>query len=115
VVGGPHHLTGTRLFHSLYVVGTKTVDSLPVLGAISATLGYGDDWGNLRAKGRQFQGVFGGIAVAPRPWLALLVEHDARRVNAGVRLRPVQGVALLATLQGMRGLSGGISYTHRMK
>ena len=35
--------------------------------------------------------------------------------NAGIRLRPIRGVAVLATLQGMRGLSGGISYSHMLR
>jgi hypothetical protein len=115
VVVGAHDLVGTRLFHSLYVVGSKGVDSLPVLGTVSAHLGYGGHVDGMTVRGYQFQGVFGGVAVAPRPWVALLVEHDARRMNGGIRLRPVHGVAVLVTLQGMDRLSGGVSYTHRLQ
>ena len=115
VVVGAHDLVGTQIYHSIYVVGSRRVDPVPLLGAVSAHAGYGDDWPGIRVKGRQFQGVFGGVAVEPRPWVALLVEHDAERVNAGVRLRPWKGLAVLATVQGGDALSGGISYTHRLK
>jgi hypothetical protein len=114
VVVGGHDLLGTRIFHAFYVVGSKHADSVPVLGSASVHLGYGVHTDHLPSMGRQFPGVFGGISIAPRPWVALLVEHDAKRVNAGVRLRSVRGVVLLASLQGMQGLSGGISYTHRL-
>jgi hypothetical protein len=52
--------------------------------------------------------------VSPRPWISLLAEHDAERVNAGVRLR-VWRLNLLGAAYGMDGLSGGISYTHQLK
>lgn len=115
VVVGGHDVVGTRIFHSLYVVGSKGADSVPVLGRVSVHAGYGGHLERLFAKSYQFQGVFGGISVAPRPWVALLIEHDAERVNAGVRLRPWRGLAILAAVQGGDGLSGGISYTHRLK
>ncbi len=46
----------------------------------------------------------------PTPGLRL-AEYDRERPNAGVRLGPVHGVALLAALQNGDGLSGGVSYT----
>jgi hypothetical protein len=115
VVVGAHDIVGTQIYHSIYVVGSRRVESLPLLGGVSAHLGYGDSWPGLRAKGRQFQGVFGGLAVEPRSWVALLVEDDAERLNAGVRLRPWRGLAILAAVQGGNGLSGGVSYTHRLR
>jgi hypothetical protein len=39
VVVGAQDVVGTRIFHSLYVVGSKSVDSVPVLGTVSAHLG----------------------------------------------------------------------------
>lgn len=114
VVVGAHDLLGTRNFHSVYVVGSKGVDSVPVLGHVSAHLGYGGHLQGVTAHGYQFQGVFGGIAVAPRPWVVLMVEHDAEHLNAGVRFHPVRGVVLLAALQQGDALSGGISYTHQL-
>lgn len=115
VVVGAHDIVGTRLFHALYVVGSKEVNSIAGVGAVSAHLGYGGHLRGVAARGYQFQGVFGGVAVAARPWLVLMVEHDADAVNAGVRLHPVPTVALLAALHADGAYSGGISYTHRLR
>lgn len=115
VVVGAHDLVGTRIFHSLYVVGSKGWDSVPVLSAVSAHLGYGGHLEAVTARGYQFQGVFGGIAVAPRRWVVLMVEHDAEHVNAGLRLHPIRGIAVLAAVQQGDAFSAGISYTHQLK
>jgi hypothetical protein len=106
---GAHDILGTRLFHATYAVATKTAAT--AAGDMGVTVGYGHDLLGLPAKGRQFDGVFGGVSLAPRPWLTLLAEYDGERPNAGVRLGPVHGVALLAALQNFDGVSGGVSYT----
>ncbi|HEV3052517.1 MAG TPA: hypothetical protein VGX50_19555, partial [Longimicrobium sp.] len=62
-------------------------------------------------SGRQFDGVFGGVSLAPRRWVTLMAEYDGERPNAGVRLGPVHGLGLLAALQDLEGFSGGVSYT----
>lgn len=115
VVVGAHDLVGTRIFHVLYAVGSKGMDSVPVLGAVSAHMGYGGHLEGVSARGYQFQGAFGGIAVAPRPWMTLMVEHDAEHVNYGVRLHPLRGVSLLAAVQQGDAFSAGISYTHTLR
>lgn len=109
VAVGAHDLFGTRIFHATYAVASKTMGT--AAGPVGLHLGYGHDVLGLDAAGRQFDGLFGGVSVAPRPWLTLLVEYDGERPNAGVRLGPVHGVALLAALQNGDGLSGGVSYT----
>jgi hypothetical protein len=114
VVVGAHDIVGTRLFHALYVVGSKEMDSIPGVGSVSAHLGYGGHLQGVTARNYQFQGVFGGIAVAPRRWVVLMAEHDAEAMNAGVRLLPGRGVALLAAVHADGAYSGGISYTHRL-
>jgi len=114
VVVGAHDLVGTRIYHATYVAASKEIAKVPVAGAVGLHAGYGGQWLGIRAKGEQFQGFFGGVSVSPRPWIALLAEHDAERVNAGVRLR-VWRLNLLGAAYGMDGLSGGISYTHQLK
>lgn len=109
VAVGAHDIVGTRLYHATYAVATKALGT--PAGEVGLTVGYGHDLLGLDAKGRQFDGWFGGASLAPRPWLTLLAEYDGERPNAGVRLGPVHGVALLAALQNGDGLSGGISYT----
>jgi hypothetical protein len=114
VVFGAHDLVGTRIYHTTYVAASKEIERVPIAGAVGVHAGYGGQWLGIRAKGEQFQGFFGGVSVSPRPWISLLAEHDAERVNVGVRLR-VWRLNLLGAAYGMDGLSGGISYTHQLK
>lgn len=109
VAVGAHDIIGTRIYHATYAVASKTVHTRA--GAAGLHLGYGHDVLGLQARGRQFDGLFGGISLSPRRWATLMVEFDGERPNAGVRLGPVHGVALLAALQELDGFSGGVSYT----
>jgi hypothetical protein len=111
VVVGVHDIVGTRYFHAEYAVASKYVPT--PLGAIGLHAGYGADFSSVRARAHQFVGGFGGVSITPRPWVTLMAEHDAERVNAGVRLR-VWRVNLLAAAHGLDRFSGGISYTHRL-
>lgn len=111
VVVGVHDIMGTRYFHAEYVAASKHVAT--PLGTVGVHAGYGGDFSSVQARSRQFVGGFGGISVAPRPWLTLMAEHDAERVNAGVRLR-VWRMNVLAAAHGLDRFSGGISYTHRL-
>jgi hypothetical protein len=106
---GAHDVMGTRLYHATYAVATKHVET--AAGRAGLTVGYGHDVLGLRAKGRQFDGLFGGVSLAPHPWLTLMAEYDGERPNAGARLGPVHGLALLAALQNGDAVSGGLSYT----
>jgi hypothetical protein len=47
--------------------------------------------------------------------MALLVEHDARRMSAGFRLLPVRDLAVLIVVHQGDGFSAGISYTHQLR
>jgi hypothetical protein len=116
VVAGGHDLVGTRRYHVLYVVASKEIESGTPLGDVGFHLGYGGDWLSLaRGDRKQFDGVLGGVSAAPRPWLSLLAEYDAERVNAGVRLVLLRRVALLVAAQQPDGLSAGLSYTVRLE
>ena len=111
VVVGAHDLLGTRIYHATYVVASREVAPVPVAGTVGLHLGYGGDWLPVPVHAHQFKGAFGGVSVSPRPWIALMAEHDAERLNAGVRLRLFGRVTLLGALHGLEDLSGGISYT----
>ncbi len=113
VVVGVHDLLGTRIFHAEYVAASKTLAAGP-LGDAGLHLGYGGDWLSLPSDGRQFVGVFGGVSLAPHPGVKLLAEHDAERVNAGLRLR-VRRLSLLGALHGLEAFSGGLGYTHSLR
>lgn len=111
VVVGVHDIVGTRYFHAEYVAASKHV-STP-RGVVALHVGYGGDFSSVRARARQFVGGFGGISVAPRPWVTLMAEHDSERVNAGLRLH-VWRMQVLAAAHGLDRFSGVISYTHRL-
>lgn len=113
VAVGVHDLVGTRIFHAEYAAASKTLDAGP-LGEVGVHLGYGGDWLSLPSAGRQFVGAFGGVSVAPRRWVTLLAEHDAERVNAGVRLAAWR-LSLLGALHGLEAFSWGIGYTHPLE
>lgn len=109
VAVGVHDIVGTRIFHATYAVASKTVQT--VAGPVGVHAGYGHDVLGLQASGRQFDGLFGGVSLAPRRWVTLMAEYDGQRPSAGVRVGPVHGLVLLAALQNLDGLSGGVSYT----
>lgn len=114
VVLGAHDLTGTRFFHSIYLVGSRHLGELPGAGRAGAHLGYGGDLLGLEPRWVQFDGVFGGLSLEPHPSFMLMAEHDTERVNVGTRARILGRVTLLVSVQGMSALSGGIGYTHRL-
>jgi hypothetical protein len=113
VVAGVHDLLGTRIFHAEYVAASKTLAAGP-LGDVGLHLGYGGDWLSIPSRGRQFVGLFGGVALTPAPGVTLLAEHDTERVNAGLRLR-VGRLSLLGALLDLEAFSGGVGYTHPLK
>lgn len=113
VVVGVHDLLGTRIFHAEYVAASKTLAAGP-LGDAGLHVGYGGDWLSIPSDGRQFVGLFGGVSLTPRPGVTLLAEHDAERMNAGLRLR-VRRLSLLAALLDLDTFSGGLGYTHALK
>ena len=110
VVVGAHDLAGTRRFHTIYAVGSKTVGTVPRIGPVGLHLGYGGDPLSLRRVGSGLDGVFGGVSVAPAQWASLMAEYDTEHVNAGARLK-FWRFALLAAAQNLDGFSAGISYT----
>lgn len=112
VVVGSHDLVGTRDFRSTYVVLSKHLDTVRGAGRVGVHAGYGAALQGRGAYGRRLYGAFGGISAEPLPWLALLAEHDAEQVSAGVRVRLLGRVTVLGAAHARDGYSGGIGYTH---
>jgi hypothetical protein len=110
VVVGAHDLVGTRRFHTVYAVASRSVAGVRGVGDVSAHLGVGGDPLGLGLRSRGLRGAFGGVSVSPVPPIALMAEYDGGQVNAGVRLR-LGRFALLAAAQDLEGFSGGLSYT----
>jgi len=110
VVVGAHDLGGTRRFHTIYAVASKSVATVPRVGVVGLHLGYGGDPLSLRRRAKGLNGTFGGVSVAPTRWVSLMADYDTEYVNAGARLK-VWRFALLAAAQNLDGFSAGISYT----
>jgi hypothetical protein len=111
---GAHDLVGTRLYHATYAVASRTVRT--PAGPAGVHAGYGHNVLGLETRGRQFDGLFGGASLAPVQWLTLLAEYDGEHANAGVRVGPVHGVALVVgALRDLDGVSAGLSYTFALR
>ena len=81
-------VTGTAIptnnFNALYLSASKGFGLRPVIDRIDFHLGYGTDW--LEAKNHQFVGLFGGVSISPRPFIAFMLEYDAERINCGLQI-----------------------------
>jgi hypothetical protein len=111
-VGGLDIGGGARHFATKYVVLSKTL-----LERVRLTAGFG-------TGPDQLDGPFGGIEVAPIPYVTLLGEYDTRHTNAGVRLSPPMPSVLTAygvprpsldlTWQNGKDFAWGISVRHTL-
>lgn len=111
VVIGSNDIYGTRLYHSLYAVASKTIfTSDKLISHINAHIGYAST--HLKARYYFLKGIFGGLDVAISENITLLFEHDSRYYNGGVKLSIwQQRVHLIGGLQRVAKPYGGISYT----
>jgi hypothetical protein len=81
-----------------------------VIGRIGVTAGYGAEI--FQSADYQYIGLFYGIKISPKnmDYLELMVEYDAEKWNAGMRLIILKHIVILAGFEGMDSFSGGISY-----
>ena len=101
---------GASYFNSSYIVATKSFRPKSILHKIGLSAGYGSDF--IAANTYQFIGLFGGINISPinMEWLELMMEYDAEKWNAGMRLTILKHVVLLAGLEGLDAFSFGVNY-----
>lgn len=111
VVIGGNDIYGTRLYHSLYAVASKTIfTSDKLIQRLCTHLGYAST--HLKARYYFLKGIFGGLDVAISENITLLFEHDSRYYNGGVKLSIwQQRIHLIGGFQRMAKPYGGISYT----
>ena len=104
MVGANDLSGGAQLYTSTYAAVTKSL-----AGRVRLTAGYG--------QGRQLlDGPFGGVELAPCPWLTLIGEHAGVRGSVGVRLTPFPArtaraglrISLDAARLPAQGWTGGI-------
>lgn len=105
LMAGMHDVNGANaLYTAKYAAVTKSF-----AGRVRLTGGYGQGL-------RKLDGPFGGIEVAPCPWITLIAEYDGQRRSAGVRLLPFPSMAdrlgvrptLDASWLGEQGFVGGV-------
>jgi hypothetical protein len=101
---------GASFFNSSYIVMTKHFNPDKIIGKIGVSAGYGTDI--VAANTHQFIGLFYGLSVSPKnmDYLELMVEYDAEKWNAGMRLTVLKHIVILAGFEGMDAFSGGLSY-----
>jgi hypothetical protein len=100
---------GASFFNSSYIVMTKNFRPKKILSRIGLTAGYGSDI--IAANTHQFIGLFYGLTISPQnmEFLELMIENDADKWNAGMRLTILKHIVLLAGMEGFDAFSGGIS------
>ena len=109
-------VTGTAIptnnFNALYLSASKGFGLRPVIDRIDFHLGYGTDW--IEALDHQFVGPFGGISISPRRFITLMLEHDAEKLNCGLRISILDHIDFLAALIDLKVISGGTSFRFRL-
>ena len=108
---GIDDVKGTRRFHSLYGVATRTLKagSFPVRAQISA--GYG--LRTLDAARYLLDGGFGGVDLQVGDWISGIAEYDSEKWNGGIRLRILSRIDAQLAFLNMETASGGVSIRHR--
>lgn len=101
-------------FNSSYIVTTKNFRFSHVLSRVGVTAGYGMEL--FKSSDYQFIGFFGGINFSPKnmEYLELMMEYDAEKWNAGMRITILKHVVLLAGLEGLDAFSFGVNYKFRL-
>jgi hypothetical protein len=102
----------TNNFNALYLSASKGFGLRPVIDRIDFHLGYGTDW--IEALDHQFVGPFGGVSISPRPFIRFILEHDAEKLNCGLRISILDHIDFLAALIDFKVVSGGTSFRFRL-
>ena len=106
---GINDVRGTRRYHSLYLVGTKTISVTPGKFEAQVSLGYGST--ALDAMGYVLDGLFGGMELQVHRFLTIQLENDTEKWNTGIRIAFLRYLSAHVTLLHMDTLSGGIAWT----
>jgi len=107
---GINDFMGTGLFHSEYVVISKSLHP-PIINLLDIHMGYA---ANLirKSKRSNMSGVFGGVEIHLSEFLAVIGEYDTEKYNAGLRIMPFgDKVNIDIDVLGMKYISGGTSFS----
>ncbi len=84
---GIQDIIGTRFHNSTYIVASKNIEVKSF--DFTLNLGYGSKINELvfgDARDHHFIGVFGGATIGFKKTILLMAEHDAKDLNAGLRI-----------------------------
>ncbi|MBD3183658.1 hypothetical protein GF312_15310 [Candidatus Poribacteria bacterium] len=98
----------TNEFNALYAVASKTLVLESVINKMGLHLGYGSDL--IKAKHREFVGLFGGVDLYFTPNIALMMEHDSSRFNWGAKLSLFNKLEVVAALLDFSVFSAGMNF-----
>jgi len=104
-------IRGTRRFHSLYAVGSKTFVVKPQLIRVRVSGGYAPDW--IEAKDHNLFGGFGGGEVTVGNLASWAIDYDTEKWNTSIRLFAFRRVTAYLALLNFEGSAGGVSWTHQ--
>jgi hypothetical protein len=110
VVLGLQDPLGHKESNASYLVASRRFRPYQV--NLNLHLGYGVDW--IEAKEHQFLGLFGGVSLSPRPFVAFMLEHDSDRFNCGMRISIFNRLEVLLAFLDFDTFSGGASYRLRI-
>lgn len=105
---GIDDLKGTRRFHSLYSVATRTLR--PLDGSVEFEISAGYGLRTLDAGHYLLDGGFGGIEVRPVRNLSGIVEYDSEKWSGAVRLTVLSRLDFQLALLNFTTASGGLSF-----
>ena len=111
VAVGIDDIRGTRRFHALYAVGTKSFVIKPKILRLTVSGGYAPDW--LDAKDHVLYGGFGGAEVGLGDFATWAIDYDTEKWNTSFRLYAFRRVTAYLALLNFEGSAGGVSWTHQ--
>lgn len=111
VAVGVDDVRGTRRFHALYAVGSKTFSAKSDFFRMQVSAGYGSDV--VDAKTYVLDGVFGGAELAVGRYGSLALDYDTEKWNTSLRIFVFRHVAASFALLHLESPAGGVSWTHQ--
>jgi len=102
----------TNNFNALYLVASKGISIEPFINKAEFHLGYGLDW--LKARDREFVGLFGGVSLSPKPFINFSLEYDSDKINGGLQISVFDHLHIMITLLNFDSISGGLGYKFKI-
>ena len=122
ITEGPHRpaiavgiddIRGTRRFHALYAVGSKTFSAKSDFFRVGVSAGYGSR--ALDAKTYVLDGIFGGAEFSVGRYGSLALDYDTEKWNTGIRVYAFQHLTAYVAFLHWEAPAGGVCWTHRFE